>query len=159
MLPVELENKKEDIRLEVERLGAELVDVGVRRAGGRMAVTIVADKAGGITLDDCARVNAHLGLFLDKIGEAEGGFFSAPYTLEVNSPGLDRPLRSQRDFERAAGEVVRVTYKDSDDKVVSWTGQVREVRDGLVWFAGPAESGVFQAPLDRIVRALREIKI
>ena len=159
MLPSGLENKKEAIQSEVGKLGAELVDICIKKMGGRTSVIIVADKQGGITLEDCARLNGHLSVFLDKLGESEGGFLSTPYTLEVNSPGLDRPLRNQRDFERSVGRTVCVTYQDAAGRVTHDAGEVREVRDGRVFFVRPADRGFFQVSLGEIIKALREIKV
>ena len=58
LLPFEIETRREEIRLEIEKLGAELIDLAVRRSGGRSALVITADKTGGIGLDDCARINS-----------------------------------------------------------------------------------------------------
>jgi len=74
------------------RHGAELVDVQVRR-GRTQLVRIIADQPGGITLEMCARVSEELSRMLDVDDPIQGR-----YTLEVSSPGLDRPLRTEADF-------------------------------------------------------------
>jgi len=79
----------------VNGLGYELVDVE-RASGGLVRVTLDTGAAGGITLDDCERVShqlTHL-LAVESVGYKR---------LEVSSPGLDRPLKKARDFERFAG--------------------------------------------------------
>jgi ribosome maturation factor RimP len=84
------------------RHGAELVDVQVRR-GRTQLIRIVADQPGGITLEVCARVSSELSRMLDVDDPIEGR-----YTLEVTSPGLDRPLRTEADFRKQAGKRVKV---------------------------------------------------
>jgi ribosome maturation factor RimP len=83
-------------------LGYELVDME-RSAQGRM-MRIFIDKPGGINLDDCAKVSNHL----SRVLTVE----NVPYErLEVSSPGLDRPLRQERDFLRFAGQKARVKLR------------------------------------------------
>jgi ribosome maturation factor RimP len=86
--------------------GAELVDVQVRR-GRTQLVRIVADQPGGISLDVCARVSEELSRLLDVDDPIQGR-----YTLEVTSPGLDRPLRTETDFRKNAGRNVKVVLFD-----------------------------------------------
>ena len=88
------------------RHGAELVDVQVRR-GRTQLVRIVADQPGGITLEVCARVSEELSRMLDVDDPIQGR-----YTLEVTSPGLDRPLRTEADFRNHVGEKVKVVLPD-----------------------------------------------
>ena len=82
--------------------GAELVDVQVRR-GRTQLVRVVADQPGGITLETCARVSEELSRMLDVDDPIEGR-----YTLEVTSPGLDRPLRTEADFRKQQGRQVKI---------------------------------------------------
>ena len=108
------------IRSEAELDGVELIEVQYRRAGNRSILTFVVDKAAGVTLDDCADVNKRIGNYLDRetegdpaspAGRGPAGFLQGSYFLEVNSPGLDRPLRTPKDFERVKGQSVRVAWK------------------------------------------------
>ncbi len=64
---------------------------------------VYVDKQGGITIDDCQKVSYQLSGLLDVEDPIHGS-----YTLEVSSPGLDRPLFQARDFDRFAGEQVRI---------------------------------------------------
>src|SRR3989338_2964160 len=131
ILPFEIEKKLEELRHEIEKLGAELVDISVRRSGGRNALVITADKAGGITLDDCAVINRHLSRYLDEF-PGEGGFFNGPYYLEVNSPGLDRPLKTEKDFLRAKGKIVRVAFRAETGAGLVRVGEVLAVENGFL---------------------------
>jgi ribosome maturation factor RimP len=89
----------------VTGLGFDLVDTQVS-SRGRM-VRVFIDKAGGVSVDDCAEVSRHL----TRVFEVEGIDFDR---LEVSSPGLDRPLRKPSDFERFSGQRVDVRMRVPD---------------------------------------------
>ena len=92
----------------VEGLGFDLVEVQTARAGRRRIVRILADRPkGGIALADCERISRALAVAFEHTPLASG-----PYTLEVSSPGLDRPLVSVRDFLRYTGEAVTLHLVD-----------------------------------------------
>jgi len=85
----------------------ELVDVEYVKELGNWYLRIYIDKSGGITVDDCEIVSRALG---DKLDEKD--FIEDAYILEVSSPGLGRPLKKEKDFERNLGAEVDVkTYK------------------------------------------------
>ena len=85
----------------------ELVDVEYVKQGGSWYLRAYIDKPGGITVDDCEVVNRALGDLLD-----EHDFIEDSYILEISSPGLGRPLKKERDFERSLGEEVEIrTYR------------------------------------------------
>ena len=81
----------------------ELVDVEYVKEGGTWYLRAYIDKPGGITVDDCEVVNRALGDELDR-----EDFIDESYILEVSSPGLGRPLKKERDFERSLGEEVEI---------------------------------------------------
>jgi ribosome maturation factor RimP len=89
----------------VTGMGYELVDVQASN-GGRL-VRLFIDKPGGVTLDDCAAISRHL----TRVLAVEGIDYER---LEVSSPGLDRPLRKERDFARFAGQKVEVRMRTPD---------------------------------------------
>jgi len=94
----------------VEALGLELVDVELVRENQSRILRIYIDKPGGVGLDDCEQVS-HL---IDPIIDNELGLHVHDY-LEVSSPGLERPLKTDRDFIRYQGEWVELTlYKALD---------------------------------------------
>jgi ribosome maturation factor RimP len=97
----------ETIEQTVTGLGYELVDIE-RTAGGLLRVTMDMPYVNGaeqfINAEDCEKVTRQLQFVL----EVEGADYSR---LEVSSPGIDRPLRSEKDFERFAGELVDITLK------------------------------------------------
>lgn len=89
----------------------DLEDVIIRRAGKRRLVRLVIDHgAGGLTLDLVALISRDISAALDA-GSVLG---DAPYVLEVSSPGVDRPLREARHWDRAVGRLVRITPRTGD---------------------------------------------
>lgn len=86
------------------KLGYELVDVEYDKQYGQMTLTVFIYKEGGVTLDDCETVSRQLDPVLDQLDPTNG----EPYVFNVSSPGLDRPFKTQRDFERNYGKEVEV---------------------------------------------------
>lgn len=97
----------------VEGLGMEIVEVEYKKIGADMNLTVFIYKEGGVSLDDCEKVHHAIDPVLDELDPTE----DAPYILNVSSPGLDRPIVTPRDFERAKGTKVCVgLYKKRDGK-------------------------------------------
>ena len=97
----------------VDQLGYELVDIEYVSEHKDWYINIYIDKTGGITFDDCETVSRALDPIFDEADPTEG----KPYILCVSSPGLDRPLKTQRDFDRNMGKKVDVKlYKNIDGK-------------------------------------------
>ena len=129
---------------------AELVELSVRRQGRQVILRFLIDTVGGVTIQDCARLNRALG---DAIERA--GLLDESYTLEVSSPGLDRPLASKRDFERAIGEQVELQVTDA--------AASRQVRGMLLAVQDEAvvvttSTGNVTIPLAQIQRATKAIR-
>ncbi len=122
-------------------LGYELVDME-RSAQGRM-MRIFIDKPGGINLDDCAKVSNHL----SRVLTVE----NVPYErLEVSSPGLDRPLRQERDFLRFAGQKARVKLRVPVDGQRNFVGVLGKAQAGKVAIEVEGKTVVFElANLDK----------
>lgn len=98
-----IEALKGQLRPTIDELGAEIVEFTLKRAGNRFILRLLADKEGGITMGECALINRRL----EKVIE-ENSIISERYLLEVSSPGLDRPLKAKRDFERVQGKEIEV---------------------------------------------------
>lgn len=99
----------------VEERGFELVDVEYVKEGSNYYLRVYADKEGGITIDDCVEVSRALNPKLDQY-EKE---FKDPYILEVSSPGLLRPLKKDKDFNRNLGKMIEIKlFKSLDDSKV-----------------------------------------
>ncbi|MHC1697850.1 MAG: ribosome maturation factor RimP [Geobacteraceae bacterium] len=87
----------------VVSLGLELVEIEYKSEGRQMILRIFIDKEGGVTLDDCAAVSKEFSALLDVEDVIPGKF-----TLEVSSPGLNRPLKSLSDYDRYTGKLVKI---------------------------------------------------
>ncbi len=96
------------VRPVVEAGGLELWEVTYRKEGGRMVLRVTVDRAGGVDLDTIAETSERISRRLDL-----EGFGASRYSLEVSSPGLERPLRVPRHFARSVGERVKVKTEES----------------------------------------------
>ena len=114
------------LRPVVERFGADLEEVSISRAGSRSVVRVVVDRDGGLDLDAVADISRVVSETLD----ADDVTGETPYTLEVSSPGVDRPLTEPRHWRRAVGRLVRASVRDEKDV----TGRVRRADDAGVTF-------------------------
>lgn len=104
-------------------LGYELVDLERSAKGALLRVFI--DKPGGITVEDCALVSNHL----SRLFTVENVAYDR---LEVSSPGLDRPLRTERDFARFAGQKARLKLRVPMEGQRNFVGVLRESAAGKV---------------------------
>ena len=110
-----MQSQEEQIRQLAEPMlasvGMELVQVECLKMKSRWLVRIYMDREeGGVTLDDCALVSNQLGDLLDVHDVPPG-----PYTLEVSSPGLDRPLQRDKDFLKYRGSRINVRLREKID--------------------------------------------
>lgn len=113
----------------VQSCGADLEAVEVTRAGQRSRLSVIVDRDGGIDLDGIAEVSKAVSDALDAADAA----LSGPYTLEVTSPGVDRPLTHPRHWRRNVGRLVTVMLVDGSEA----TGRVVGAEDdGLVLSPG-----------------------
>lgn len=101
-----------------EELGYELVDVEYVKEGSGMSLIFTIDKDGGVNIDDCEVVSKKIDPILDELNPTD----DKPYTLVVSSPGLDRPLKSDRDLTRGTGKEVDLTLFAKLDGKKVFTG-------------------------------------
>lgn len=111
----------------VESKGLELVDVEYNKEGEDWILRVFIDKEDGITIDDCQQVSEDLSTHLDVEDPIEHS-----YLLEVSSPGLDRPLRSEEDFSRFAGELVEVSTYAPIEGQKEFTGELLGLEEGNI---------------------------
>ena len=109
------EEKLKDV---FEELGYELVDVEYVKEGSGMSLIFTIDKDGGVNIDDCEVVSKKIDPILDELNPTG----DKPYTLVVSSPGLDRPLKSDRDLNRGLGKEVDLTLFAKLDGKKVFTG-------------------------------------
>lgn len=109
------------------KLGLELYELKYFRAGKRSVLRVFIDKPGGVTIDDCENASNELSMVLDV-----EGFSNRSYTLEVSSPGLDRPLTEERDFRRACGHDVALRLLEPLDGKRRVTGKLMECENEVL---------------------------
>ncbi|MBR2527246.1 MAG: ribosome maturation factor RimP [Blautia sp.] len=101
----------------VAEAGFELVDVEYVKEGGNWYLRAYIDKPGGITVNDCEAVSR---VFSDRLDEED--FIEDSYVMEISSPGLDRPLKKEKDFIRSIGKAVEIRTYRPIDKQKEFTG-------------------------------------
>lgn len=126
--------------------GYELVELEIAMFGGRRILRVFIDKEGGISLSDCQAVSQILNPVLDSTDLMEGS-----YTLEVSSPGFDRPVRKPGDFERFAGERIKIKTVLPVEGRKQFKGVLNGLKDGLV--VVESEGRVYEIHLENLLRA------
>ena len=113
--------------------GLEIFDVQFRREAGGMVLRVQIDRLGpaataddSVSVGDCAKVSRDLSAILD----VEDDVVPTAYTLEVSSPGLDRPLRSVDDYRRFAGRWAKIVMRQAVDGQSFFRGRLGRVEDG-----------------------------
>ncbi len=96
----------------MEDLGYDLVDIEFVRENAEQFLRFYIGKREGVSIDDCQKVSEAVGNKLDEIDPIEGSYY-----LEVSSPGLDRPLKTDKDLKRNIGKEIEISlYKNIDGK-------------------------------------------
>lgn len=138
---------RELLRGGVEALGFELVDAELVSGGRTPTLRVYIDSPEGITVDDCADVSRQVSAILDVEDPIPGS-----YTLEVSSPGLDRPLVTPDDFRKRLNETVKLKLRRPDASGRrNFTGQLVEVKGDAVVVEVDKEK--FELAFDVIERA------
>lgn len=117
----------------------ELWDVEYVKEGANYYLRVYADKPGGITIDDCVTISRALEEKLD----AED-FIEEAYILEVSSPGLGRPLKRDRDFEKSLGQDVELKLYKAQDGQKEYTGCLQAYTKDTVTLEIEERECVFQ---------------
>jgi len=153
----------ERIRAIAERVaasrGLEVWDIQSRREASGHVVRVFIDRPGpaatpeeSVSIDDCEQVNREIGTILDVEDP-----LPFTYTLEVSSPGLDRPLRNVRDYERFAGRLAKLVVKEAVDNQKAFEGRLRGMEHGDVLLEAP-NGRMHRLPLDLIARGRLEVE-
>jgi ribosome maturation factor RimP len=134
--------------------GLELVDIEAKRERDGYVVRLYVDKPGGVGLDDLQSVSEEVSAILDVEDPIE-----STYTLEVSSPGLDRPLKKEDDYRRFSGRLCRVSSYEPVEGRRHWTGRLLGVAEGFVAVRLEKEGGTdFRIPLAKIAHARLEVE-
>jgi ribosome maturation factor RimP len=142
----------------LESMGLEMVDIEFGRVGPDAVLRLFIDKDGGVMLDDCAALSRELSMILDV-----EDVIACNYTLEVSSPGLDRPLKKLSDYERFAGRLIKVrTYQpfldDSGNKRKTFLGKLEGLVDGAIKMT-LTEGQTASIPIERVAKANLEFEL
>jgi ribosome maturation factor RimP len=134
------------------RDGYELVEVEWLREGGGWVLRLFVDKPGGFGIDDCQAASRLVETLLDV-----EDFIEPTYSLEVSSPGVDRPMRKPEDFQRFAGQRAKVKAFGPIPSAPGlaprkqWSGTLRGFRDGAVEIE--VDGKLHRIPADRVAKA------
>lgn len=107
--------------------GLEVVEVELKGSGRNQMLRIYIDKPQGVTHADCEAVSHGVGSLLET-----EELFPGNYTLEVSSPGVERKLRSWKDFERFQGHRMKVVLREPLANVKHFDGVLQSAQDGLL---------------------------
>jgi ribosome maturation factor RimP len=130
--------------------GMELVEIEYRRESKGWVLRLYIDKEGGVTLVDCTRISQEVGRSLDV-----EDFISTPYTLEVSSPGLARPLKKEKDFMKYRNHMIKVKTIDPIENRRQFKGKLLGITENRIEIA--MDGGVFQILLSNVAKANLEI--
>ncbi len=123
----------------VESMGFDLVDIEYKKEGAQRILYIYADRAGGITIDECEKISRSVEPVLD-----EKDPIPESYYLCVSSPGIDRPFRTEADYRRNIGQRIEIKlyapYHDKKD----YLGVLKSVADGEIVLEADKEAMTFK---------------
>ena len=136
----------------LERENFELVDIEFKKEGPHRYLRIYIDKTGGITIDDCQKVSEELSEKLDEVDPIEENYF-----LEVSSPGLDRPLKKDSDFEIFKGENVEVKLYEAINNQKTFEGELVGLHDNKIKL-NIENMGLMEIPREKVAIARLAIK-
>ena len=140
------------LRVTADR-GFELVEVELKRAKSESLVRIFVDRPGGIGLEDLQSVSEEVSAILDAEDPIEGH-----YTLEVSSPGLDRPLRGEADYRRFVGKLAKLASYEPVEGRRHWTGRIVACDDGIVTLELDGEKASARVPLAKLSHGRLEVE-
>jgi ribosome maturation factor RimP len=139
--------------------GLDIFDVQFRREAYGMVLRVQIDRPGkaataeeSVSVEDCSHVSRDLSALLDV-----EDFIPVAYTLEVSSPGLDRPLKGRTDFERFAGRRAKVVMSEAVDGQTFWKGRLAGVEGDNALIDGD-DGRQHRVPLGLVTRANLEVE-
>jgi ribosome maturation factor RimP len=145
--------------------GLEIFDIQLRREPIGMVLRVVIDRPDhgrvetpeeSVGIEDCQRVSQDLSAILDVEDEFEENALGDKYTLEVSSPGLDRPLRHEADYRRFAGRLAKIVTTEPIERQTAFAGRIAGVEDGAVRLEEGRKT--HRVPLAKIKRANLDVE-
>jgi ribosome maturation factor RimP len=139
--------------------GLTVDDVALRRESGQQVLRVTLDRPGpnatpeeSVSISDCEEIGHELGTILDV-----EDLFPARFTLEVTSPGLDRPLRHADDYRRFEGRLAKIVMREPVNRQTAFAGRLRGMDGDDVLFE--SEGGkLVRLPLALVSRARLEVE-
>ena len=149
------ENIKKEILILANQVadeqGIEVVDVELF-GKGKLLLRVVIDREGGVTLGDCESFSRSFEAILDVENPVPGS-----YTLEVSSPGLDRPLKEIKDFEKSTGKLARLVTTEKIENQNFFIGRIIEVSKVLIRIL--VHEREITIPFEKIAKARLEVEL
>ena len=153
----------EHVRAIAERVtrsrGLEVWDIVSRRESSGQVIRVFIDRQGpaatpeeSVSIEDCEQVSREIGTILDVEDP-----LPFTYTLEVSSPGLDRPLRGADDYRRFVGRLAKIVVSEAVDNQKAFEGRLRGVEDTAVLLEGP-RGRIHRLPIALITRGRLEVE-
>jgi ribosome maturation factor RimP len=145
--------------------GLEVFDVQLRREPIGMVLRVVIDRPDpgrvealdeAVGIEDCQRVSQDLSVLLDVEDEFGQQALDDKYTLEVSSPGLDRPLRNESDYRRFSGRLAKIVTTEPIERQSAFAGRIAGIDAGHVLLEEGRKT--HRVPLDRIKRAHLDVE-
>ncbi len=119
--------EKEILKM-VDELSLDLVEFTMKMRGRTVFINVLADRlTGGITVDECSRLNKRINRYIE-----EQGLYGDDFAVEVSSPGLDRPLTTVRDFLRVQGKPVVFYLQEPFLGKKEYSGEILRVNKNIV---------------------------
>jgi ribosome maturation factor RimP len=137
----------------INDLGINLVDIDLKKMGGKALLRVYIETEAGVTIDDCERVSREVESILDVEDP-----IPSSYVLEVSSPGLDRPLKKPEDFIRFKGHMARVVTREPIGKQTFFSGSLAEANENEIVLHLPKDREI-TITYDMISSARLEVEV
>ncbi len=139
----------------LDGMNIELVEVEFKKRGENDgALTVYIDKEGGVSLDDCEAVHNAIDAPLDELDPTNG----KPYTLNVSSPGLDRPFKTYRDYSKHLGEEIEISLYKPVEGMKKFEAVLEDVDDEFTSVKISVKGKTIQLNIKEIALARAVIK-
>ena len=133
-----------------DQAGVDLIELNVRKQGSEVMIQIIADRPdGGISMEECSHLNRKMVEAIDSQAA-----ITEEYSLELSSPGLDRPLKTRKDFLRVPRQEIRFLLTGPLGGKHEYTGVLKEVRDDRVLIE-TQKYGEITIPIGNILKAVQ----
>jgi len=139
------------IMTHIDELSLELVELDIKHRRSTVVIDIIVDKPGGITIGECTLINKKVNRDIE-----EKQWFGEDYVVEVASPGLDRELKTSKDFARIVGRNVRFHLLELVEGKIEHSGTVTEVNEDKILIK--KNDLVIAIPLKQISKAVQVIE-